>query len=170
VLLGQDPYHDDGQAHGLCFSVQGTVKPPPSLVNMFKELTTDIPGFKMPKHGNLVSWARQGVLLLNASLTVEAHKANSHSKCGWLAFTDDVLKMISASHPSRLVFLLWGGFAKKKASLIDGKKHVVIECAHPSPLSATHWFGCKTFSKCNKALEQLGKQTIELNLPENPGS
>jgi uracil-DNA glycosylase len=166
VLLGQDPYHDDGQAHGLCFSVQGAVKPPPSLVNMYKELSTDIPGFKAPSHGNLTSWAKQGILMLNATLTVQAHMANSHAKCGWQSFTEDVVKLINEKK-SGIVFLLWGGFAKKKASLINKSKHVVIECAHPSPLSATHWFGCKTFSKCNEALRKLGKQPINWNLPDN---
>ena len=165
VLIGQDPYHDDGQAHGLCFSVPPKIKPPPSLANMYKELVTDIPGFKIPAHGDLVSWAKQGILMLNATLTVQAHCANSHAQCGWQIFTEDVIKLLNSSKTG-LVFLLWGGFARKKAKLIDATKHAVIECAHPSPLSATHWFGCKTFSKCNDALVKLGKAPIDWTLPD----
>lgn len=164
VVIGQDPYHDDGQAHGMCFSVLAGVKPPPSLKNMYKELTTDIPGFKEPNHGYLLSWAHQGVLLLNATLTVEAHKPNSHAKIGWLQFTDAVIAELSEKH-SALVFLLWGGFAQKKGKKIDRQKHKVIECAHPSPLSVTQWMGCKTFSKCNEALVALGKTPIDWSLP-----
>lgn len=164
VLIGQDPYHDDGQAHGLCFSVLPGVKPPPSLVNMYKELATDVEGFQIPTHGYLESWARQGVLMLNATLTVEAHKPNSHAKCGWQAFTDGVIQKLG-NERSGLVFLLWGGFAQKKNKLINGSKHKIIECAHPSPLSVTKWWGCKTFSKCNDALKALGKAPIDWKLP-----
>lgn len=164
VLIGQDPYHDNGQAHGLCFSVLPGVKVPPSLVNMYKELQVDIPGFVPPSHGYLESWARQGVLMLNATLTVEAHKPNSHAGCGWQAFTDGVIKKLGHER-SGIVFLLWGGFAQKKSKLIDASKHKIIECAHPSPLSATKWWGCKTFSKCNDALTSLGKKPVDWNLP-----
>eukprot|EP00667_Euglena_gracilis_P015227 EG_transcript_15829 len=159
VIIGQDPYHDDGQAHGLCFSVNVGVAVPPSLKNMYTELESDIPGYKRPSHGNLEAWAAQGVLLLNASLTVIAHKANSHSGIGWQEFTDNVIKVISEQH-SGLVFLLWGGFAQKKGKLVDKKKHRVLEAAHPSPLSANKWKGCKAFSKCNAALKELGKAPI----------
>lgn len=127
VIIGQDPYHGDNQAHGLSFSVQKGVKPPPSLKNMFKELESDIPEFKRPDHGNLLGWARQGVFMLNATLTVRAHEANSHSKIGWQTFTDAVIKMISSKSEQPVVFLLWGGFAHKKETLIDAKKHVVIK-------------------------------------------
>nr|QDO16551.1 uracil-DNA glycosylase [Crypthecodinium cohnii]USW07802.1 uracil-DNA glycosylase [Crypthecodinium cohnii] len=166
VILGQDPYHEPGQAHGMCFSVRPGVKPPPSLKNMYKELATDIPGFVTPDHGYLLPWAKQGVLLLNATLTVrEGHKeANSHAKCGWLGFTDQVIKILN-ERPQPVVFLLWGGFAKKKGKIIDRKKHTVIESAHPSPLSAKKWFGCKTFSKCNSALRSLGLDEIDWALP-----
>ncbi|RNF05493.1 uracil-DNA glycosylase [Trypanosoma rangeli] len=165
VLLGQDPYHNLNQAHGLCFSVLPGVRPPPSLLNMFKELTTDIPGFKAPPHGYLQRWAEQGVLMLNATLTVEAHKANSHARCGWQAFTDGVIRLLSEKHNRSIVFLLWGGFARKKIALIDRKRHLVIENAHPSPLSAAKWWGCRPFSKCNAALAQLGHSPIDWNLP-----
>lgn len=165
VIIGQDPYHDDGQAHGLCFSVQPGVKVPPSLVNMYKELSTDIAGFKTPKHGCLVPWARQGVLLLNATLTVEPHKANSHAKIGWQKFTDDVIRVLN-DKTTGVVFLLWGNFAQDKGKIIDETKHRVVKCAHPSPLSASKWFGCKTFSKCNALLKELGKQPIDWSLPE----
>ncbi|EPY33710.1 uracil-DNA glycosylase [Strigomonas culicis] len=165
VLLGQDPYHDVGQAHGLCFSVQPGVPPPPSLRNMYKELAQDIPGFAAPPHGYLQSWADQGVLMLNATLTVNAHEANSHSKCGWQDFTDAVIQHLSRTHKKRVVFLLWGNFAKKKAMLVDRSRHVVIESAHPSPLSARHWFGCRCFSKCNEALQALRHAPINWHLP-----
>jgi len=164
VLIGQDPYHDDGQAHGLCFSVKPGIKPPPSLANMYKELATDIPAFTIPSHGYLMSWAKQGVLMLNASLTVEAHQANSHAKCGWQDFTSSVIDVLNKQKKD-LVFLLWGGFAQKKGEKIDVMKHYVIKTAHPSPLSAKQWFGCKTFSKCNQALEKLGKTPIDWSLP-----
>ncbi|TKR64141.1 hypothetical protein L596_024723 [Steinernema carpocapsae] len=162
VLLGQDPYHDDGQAHGLCFSVKPGIRPPPSLKNMYKELVTDTGTFKVPDHGCLIPWAEQGIFMLNASLTVEAHKANSHSKIGWQKFTDEVIKIIN-KNADGVVFLLWGGFAHKKEALIDRKKHAVIKTAHPSPLSFRHFQGCKCFTKTNEALGRLGKQPIDWN-------
>lgn len=165
VLLGQDPYHGIGQAHGLCFSVQPGVRPPPSLQNMYKELEQDIPGFKTPPHGYLQSWADQGILMLNATLTVNAHEANSHSKSGWQEFTDAVIAHLSRTHKKRLVFMLWGNFAKSKVKLIDRARHIVIESAHPSPLSARFWFGCRCFSKCNEALVSLGHTPINWHLP-----
>mmetsp|Transcript_6355 Transcript_6355/g.13780 ORF Transcript_6355/g.13780 Transcript_6355/m.13780 type:complete len:271 (-) Transcript_6355:12-824(-) len=169
VILGQDPYHEPGQAHGMCFSVRPGVKPPPSLKNMYKELVTDVPGFVTPEHGYLMPWAQQGVLLLNASLTVrEGHdQANSHAKCGWLKFTDEVIKVLN-DRADPVVFLLWGGFAQKKGKIIDREKHKVIESAHPSPLSARKWFGCKAFSKCNDALRSLGLEQIDWTLPALP--
>jgi len=165
VIIGQDPYHDIGQAHGLCFSVQKGVAVPPSLKNIYKELETDIKGFKTPKHGNLEKWAKEGILLLNASLTVQAHVANSHSKIGWLTFTDSVIHTLNKEREG-VVFILWGGFAIKKGKIIDRKKHRVIEAAHPSPLSATKFFGCKVFSKCNAQLQELGKSPVDWSLPE----
>ncbi len=143
VLLGQDPYHDEGQAHGLCFSVNEGIKHPPSLVNIFKEIEQDL-GIPYPKSGNLTHWADQGVLLLNATLTVRAHQAGSHQKKGWEEFTDTVIKTIS-DHKNRVIFMLWGNYAKQKANLIDSKKHVVLKSGHPSPLSANRglWFGNK---------------------------
>nr|CCC94391.1 unnamed protein product [Trypanosoma congolense IL3000] len=167
VLLGQDPYHNIGQAHGLCFSVLPGVALPPSLVNMYKELATDIPGFTRPSHGYLQHWAEQGILMLNATLTVEAHRANSHSECGWQTFTDGVIRLLSEKYKTPLVFLLWGNFARKKISLINKKRHVVIECAHPSPLSAAKWWGSRPFSKCNTALIEKGYTPIDWNLPLN---
>ena len=164
VLIGQDPYHDDRQAHGLCFSVLPGIKPPPSLVNMYKELKSDVPGFAVPVHGFLKHWADQGVLMLNATLTVEAHKANSHKDSGWQLFTDAVIDHVN-KHCDKVVFLLWGGFAQKKGAAIDASKHVVIACAHPSPLSAAKWFGCKTFSKCNAQLTAMGKTPVDWKLP-----
>jgi len=165
VILGQDPYHEPGQAHGMCFSVMPGVKTPPSLKNMYKELVIDIPGFKTPSHGYLLPWAKQGVLLLNASLTVrEGHdQANSHSKCGWQKFTDEVIKVLNACCEN-IVFLLWGGFAQKKGKIIDASRHKVIESAHPSPLSWKKWQGCRTFSKCNAELAALGRPEIDWTL------
>lgn len=165
VILGQDPYHEPGQAHGLCFSVLPGIKPPPSLKNMYTELGADISGFKSPEHGHLLDWAKQGMLMLNATLTVrEGHKeANSHAKCGWQKFTDEAIRALNARDKG-CVFLLWGGFAQKKGKLVDTKKHKVIECAHPSPLSVTKWRGCKTFSKCNAALKQLGYTEMDWHL------
>ena len=168
VIIGQDPYHDNNQAHGLCFSVLPGIKPPPSLKNMYIELEKDIPTFKAPSHGYLLSWAQQGVLMINATLTVEAHKANSHQKSGWQTFTDAAIVEL-AKRKEPVVFLLWGGFAQKKSKLINKHSsggHVIIECAHPSPLSVTKWRGCKTFSKANAALKKLGKDPIDWTLPE----
>lgn len=167
VLLGQDPYHGLNQAHGLCFSVLPGVPLPPSLKNMYKELATDIHGFQAPTHGYLQSWSEQGMLMLNATLTVEAHNANSHSKVsGWSHFTDAVIARLSQHHPNRLVFLLWGSFAQQKKKLIDTRRHVVIESVHPSPLSASKgWFGCHCFSKCNAALREMGHTPMYWQLP-----
>lgn len=163
VLLGQDPYHNEGQAHGLCFSVQDGVKKPPSLENIFKELKSDI-GCEPPISGNLTKWAKEGVLLLNTSLTVRAHQANSHSKCGWAWFTDSVIRLIS-KQKEHVVFILWGGNARSKKPLIDGNKHCILECAHPSPLSAYNgFFGCKHFSKTNEYLTAHGIPPIEWDL------
>ena len=163
VILGQDPYHNPGQAHGLSFSVPHGIAPPPSLVNIFKELLQDL-GISAPKHGNLEKWAKQGVLLLNASLTVEANKPMSHSKIGWHIFTDAVIKTISL-HTEGVVFLLWGSFAKTKQELIDISKHLVLTAAHPSPLSAYNgFFGCGHFSKTNKWLTDHGIKPIDWEL------
>ncbi|WP_298880919.1 uracil-DNA glycosylase [uncultured Polaribacter sp.] len=161
VIIGQDPYHDIGQANGLCFSVKDGVKHPPSLINIFKEISTDL-NKEIPQSGNLEKWAKQGVLLLNATLTVRAHEAGSHQKKGWETFTDEVIKHISHQKKD-VVFLLWGGFAKKKAKLINKKKHFILESGHPSPLSANrgYWFGNKHFSKTNKFLTSLQKPKIE---------
>ncbi len=163
VILGQDPYHGPGQAHGLCFSVQYGVPPPPSLVNIFKELQSDI-GFRIPDHGNLTHWAQQGVFLLNASLTVKAGEPMSHSKIGWAQFTDQVIKTISA-RKEHVVFLLWGKFAQEKRVLVDENKHLVLRAAHPSPLSASAgFFGCRHFSKTNEYLVAKGIEPIDWNL------
>jgi uracil-DNA glycosylase len=154
VIIGQDPYHDNEQAHGLCFSVNEGVKHPPSLINIFKEIENDL-GIPYPKSGNLTRWANQGVLLLNATLTVKAHLAGSHQNKGWEQFTDQVIKMLSDSKEN-IVFLLWGGYAKKKVKLINPDKHNILVSGHPSPLSANrgYWFGNKHFSKTNFLLEQ----------------
>lgn len=162
VILGQDPYHGPGQAHGLCFSVPQGVKPPPSLVNIFKEIKSDL-GIEPPSHGNLESWAKQGVLLLNASLTVNESEPNSHVQAGWHTFTDAVIKTISDKKQG-VVFLLWGRFAQDKAALIDTSRHFVLKSAHPSPFSATMFFGCKHFSKTNELLKQQGKEPINWQL------
>ena len=152
VIIGQDPYHGEGQANGLCFSVNDGVQHPPSLINIFKELETDLKK-TYPKNGNLEYWAKQGVLLLNATLTVRAHNAGSHQNKGWEQFTDSVISLIS-ENKSNIVFLLWGGFAKKKAALIDTSKHKIFTSGHPSPLSANrgYWFGNRHFSQANKYL------------------
>ena len=164
VILGQDPYHGKGQAHGLCFSVQNGVPPPPSLVNIFKELQEDI-GIPIPGHGNLTHWAEQGVFLLNASLTVRAGEPMSHSKIGWAQFTDQVIKKIS-SEKENVVFILWGKFAQEKKLLIDESKHCILRSAHPSPLSAhAGFFGCKHFSKTNVYLMNQGIDPIDWKLP-----
>ncbi|MCX7548080.1 uracil-DNA glycosylase [Xanthomarina sp. F1114] len=160
VIIGQDPYHGAGQANGLCFSVQNGIAHPPSLRNIFKELEKDM-GLAYPKSGDLTKWAQQGVFLLNATLTVREGEAGSHQNQGWEKFTDTVIKQIS-DEKEHVVFLLWGGFAKKKAKLIDKKKHVVLESGHPSPLSANrgYWFGNRHFSKTNSLLEQVGLKQI----------
>ena len=166
LILGQDPYHGEGQAHGLCFSVQHGIKPPPSLVNVFKELQQDL-GLPIPKHGNLSTWAKQGVLLLNASLTVEAHKPMSHAQIGWAEFTDAVIQKLS-SQKTGVVFLLWGRFAQQKEVLIDTSKHFVLKAAHPSPFSAHNGFlGCKHFSQTNTILTQQQKTPIDWRIDEN---
>jgi uracil-DNA glycosylase len=152
VLLGQDPYHGPGQAHGLAFSVPPGIKAPPSLVNIFKELQSDI-GLPVPSHGNLESWTREGVFLLNAALTVRAAEPNSHSKIGWHEFTNRVIEKIS-SVKKNIVFLLWGKFAQEKQQLVDETKHLVLKAAHPSPFSADRFFGCRHFSKANQYLVQ----------------
>lgn len=165
VILGQDPYHGPGQAHGLCFSVQKGVPPPPSLLNIFKELKEDI-GMEIPSHGDLTHWATQGVFLLNASLTVRAGEPMSHSQIGWAPFTDAVIKTISQKK-EHVVFLLWGKFAKEKISLIDTEKHLVLTAAHPSPLSAHNGFlGCKHFSTTNQYLIKNGIDPIDWHLPK----
>lgn len=160
VILGQDPYHGPGQAHGLSFSVPGGQKHPPSLVNIFKELTNDI-GKTYPQSGSLEAWAEQGVFLLNTVLTVRAHEAGSHQKKGWEMFTDAVIQSIS-HEKENVVFMLWGGHAKQKAKLIDSSKHLILRSGHPSPLSANrgHWFGNKHFSQANDYLSSNGCLTI----------
>lgn len=162
VILGQDPYHNPGQAHGLSFSVPDGVPPPPSLVNIYKELHTDI-GMAIPKTGNLTKWAKQGVFLLNAILTVRANEPASHAKIGWMDFTDAVIKKISAEKEG-IVFLLWGRFAQEKQALIDETRHHVLKASHPSPFSADKgFFGCKHFSKTNELLRKQGKEAIDWN-------
>ncbi len=162
VILGQDPYHGSNQAHGLSFSVQKGVDIPPSLRNIYKELQTDIPGFKIPGHGNLTEWATQGVLLLNATLTVQAANAGSHQKKGWEIFTDTVIKKIS-DEKQGVVFILWGNYAQSKAALIDESKHLIIRSTHPSPLAVSRggFFGSRPFSKANDYLLKQGKQPID---------
>ena len=159
VIIGQDPYHNPGQANGLCFSVSSSVPNPPSLKNIFKELNTDI-GIPIPQTGNLESWADQGVLLLNATLTVRANTPRSHQKKGWETFTDAVIKAIS-DNKKGIVFLLWGNYAQTKEALIDHNKHFVLKAAHPSPLARGAFFGCRHFSKTNKILEHQGIQPID---------
>lgn len=163
VILGQDPYHEPNQAHGLCFSVKPNVPLPPSLQNIYKEIESDL-GIKEPRCGDLTKWANEGVLLLNTTLTVREHIANSHSKCGWAWFTDSVIKLIS-ENTENTVFILWGGNARSKAPLIDKNRHLILQCAHPSPLSAYNgFFGCKHFSKTNEYLISHGKSPIDWNL------
>ena len=161
VIIGQDPYHGVGQAHGLCFSVNDGISHPPSLINIFKELEQDL-GIECPKSGNLIRWADQGVLLLNATLTVRAHEAGSHQKKGWETFTDSVIKVIS-DNKENVVFLLWGGFAKSKSKLIDTNKHHILTSGHPSPLSANrgYWFGNKHFSIVNTILKSNACKSIK---------
>jgi uracil-DNA glycosylase len=165
LILGQDPYHDDNQAHGLCFSVRPGVPIPPSLLNIFKELKNDV-GCKMPNNGYLTHWAEQGVLLLNAVLTVQAHQANSHKDRGWETFTDAVIQAVNAK-TDPVVFVLWGANARKKISLIDQSRHIVIESPHPSPLSAHRgFFGSRPFSRINTALRAAGKAEIDWQIPD----
>jgi uracil-DNA glycosylase len=165
LLLGQDPYHGPDQAHGLCFSVLPGVPPPPSLRNIYRELHDDV-GFRVPNNGYLVRWAEQGILMLNAVLTVRAHEANSHKGKGWEKFTDAVICAVNAKQ-DRVVFLLWGGYAKKKIKLIDGKRHAIIHSAHPSPLSARNgFFGSKPFSQINEVLRSAGKPEIDWQIPD----
>ena len=163
VILAQDPYHDDGQAHGLCFSVPGGVQPPPSLVNIFKELQNDL-GFAPPPTGDLTPWARQGVLMLNTVLTVRAHQPHSHRNQGWERFTDAVIRRL-AGRTSPLAFVLWGRPAREKARLVDAARHAVIQAAHPSPLSASRgFFGSRPFSNVNRALVRWGQEEVDWRL------
>ncbi len=163
VILGQDPYHEPGQAHGLCFSVKRGIPLPPSLKNIYKELESDL-GIVEPDCGDLTKWAEQGVLLLNTTLTVREHMANSHSKCGWAWFTDSVIKLIS-DRCENVVIILWGGNARSKAPLIDQRRHLILQCAHPSPLSAYNgFFGCRFFSKTNYYLAAHDKTPIDWDL------
>lgn len=163
VILGQDPYHGPGQAHGLCFSVSNGVAQPPSLVNILKEINSDL-GIPIPKHGNLEKWAKNGVLLLNATLTVRAHQAGSHQNKGWEQFTDAAIKAISEQHKG-IVFLLWGAYAQAKSKIIDTTKHYILTAPHPSPLSVYRGFsGCKHFSKTNNILIDNGKEEIDWSL------
>ena len=165
VILGQDPYHEPGQAHGLCFSVQKGVQKPPSLVNIFKELQDDL-GIDPPSHGNLESWAKNGVLLLNTVLTVRRGTAGSHRGQGWEIFTDQVIQHLNAREKP-MVFILWGGFAKAKEALITGKQHCIIKSVHPSPLSAHRgYFGGKYFSRTNAFLQSTGQEPIDWSIPE----
>jgi uracil-DNA glycosylase len=165
VILGQDPYHGPGQAHGLCFSVPPAVRPPPSLSNIYKELGSDL-GLPRPQHGFLEHWARQGVLLLNSVLTVEIAKAASHSKKGWEPFTDAIIAQVN-DKAEPVVFMLWGAYAHKKAANVDSRRHLVLKAAHPSPLSAHNGFlGCKHFSQCNAFLVKNGFPPIDWTLPD----
>ena len=160
VILGQDPYHGEGQAHGLSFSVRPGIPFPPSLLNIFKELKRDL-GLDLPSNGDLSRWAKQGVFLLNATLTVRAHEAGSHQRMGWEIFTDEVIKVINQEREG-VVFMLWGAYAQKKAELIDGKRHLILKAPHPSPLSAHRGFlGCGHFSKANDYLSQTNQDVIQ---------
>lgn len=163
VILGQDPYHGPGQAHGLCFSVPAGVPPPPSLVNIFKEIEKDL-GIPRPEHGNLTKWAKQGVLLLNATLTVRENLAGSHQGKGWEIFTDAVIRKLSVERDG-LIFVLWGNYAISKRDLIDTSRHFILTAPHPSPLSANRgFFGCRHFSRINELLRSMGKEEIDWNL------
>lgn len=164
VILGQDPYHGQQQAHGLSFSVRQGIAIPPSLVNIYKELADDIPGFQIPQHGYLQHWAEQGVLLLNTVLTVRAGQAHSHADLGWETFTDQVIAVLNAQR-EHIVFMLWGSHAQKKGAMIDRHKHLVLSAPHPSPLSAYRgFFGCKHFSKANTYLQEHGMSPIDWQL------
>ena len=164
LILGQDPYHGENQAHGLAFSVQKGVKIPPSLLNIYKELHDDL-GCYIPNNGYLIHWSDQGVLLLNTALTVRAHEANSHKNIGWEIFTDDIIKLLN-TREDPVIFVLWGANARRKKEFIDVSRHYVLEAPHPSPLSASRgFFGCKHFSKINKILEGLGKEPIDWQIP-----
>lgn len=166
VIIGQDPYHEEGEAMGLSFSVPVGIKIPPSLRNIYKELTLEYPSYVVPNHGNLIPWARQGVLLLNSVLSVTAQNANSHAGKGWEEFTDDVIKELSEKLDG-LVFMLWGASAIKKGQVIDSSRHLVLTSVHPSPLSAHRgFFGCGHFVKANEYLEGKGKKTVDWQLPE----
>ena len=166
VILGQDPYHGPGQAHGLCFSVKDGVRPPPSLVNIYKELESDL-GIAARRHGFLEHWAKQGVLLLNSVLTVEMGLAASHRDRGWERFTDRIVEQVNAK-PEPVVFMLWGSYAQKKAAIVDTSRHLVLKAAHPSPLSAhSGFFGCRHFSKANAFLESRGLPPIDWALPQS---
>ncbi|GLV24427.1 uracil-DNA glycosylase [Sphingobium sp. Cam5-1] len=165
VILGQDPYHGEGQAHGLCFSVQPGVRTPPSLKNIYKELKSDL-GIDAPRHGFLEHWARQGVLLLNSVLSVEMGRAASHQKRGWEEFTDAIIRLVNGQEEP-VVFLLWGAYAQRKAAFVDQARHLVLKAAHPSPLSAHNGFlGCRHFSQANAFLEVKGRGAIDWALPE----
>ena len=165
VILGQDPYHEPGQAHGLSFSVMPNVPPPPSLINIFKELREDL-GCKIPNNGYLRSWAEQGVLLLNTVLTVRAHQANSHRGQGWEIFTDKIISLLNA-HEKSIAFILWGRPARNKKSMITDPKHFIVESAHPSPLSAHNgFFGSRPFSKVNNFLKSIGEKEIDWQIPD----
>jgi uracil-DNA glycosylase len=165
MIIGQDPYHEEGQAHGLAFSVQPGVPPPPSLQNIYKELHDDV-SFRIPNHGCLIPWAEQGVLLLNAVLTVRAHQANSHQGKGWETFTDTVIRAVN-TQDSRVVFLLWGSYAQRKAELIDSTRHSILKAPHPSPLSASRGFlGCRHFSKANAILKSADLPEIDWQLAD----
>ncbi len=165
VILGQDPYHEKGQAMGLSFSVPPGIPVPPSLQNIYKELASDVPGFSIPSHGCLTAWARQGVLLLNSVLSVREGEANSHQKQGWEEFTDGVISAIN-EHCDSIVFMLWGNAARAKCAMVDRNRHLILECAHPSPLSAHRGFlGCHHFSKANTYLMSKGKTAINWQLP-----
>jgi len=165
LLLGQDPYHDDGQAHGLCFSVGPGISKTTSLANMFKELKSDV-GFRIPNNGHLTPWAEQGILMLNAVLTVRAHQPNSHKGQGWETFTDAIIRAMNAKERP-VIFVLWGGYARKKSALIDASRHVIIASAHPSPLSARNgFFGSRPFSRINAALRAASQPEIDWQLPD----
>lgn len=163
LLLGQDPYHDNGQAHGLCFSVKPGIKIPPSLRNIYKELHDDL-GCSIPDHGFLECWARQGVLMINAVLTVRAHQANSHKSKGWETLTDAIIRAVNAKEDP-VVFLLWGGYARKKTKLIDTGRHGLVEGAHPSPLSVKKFMGSRPFSQVNARLKKAGREPIDWQVP-----